>query len=482
MCWCVVCGEAAMNTYTRTTKLRERRCFDRLFALHPTLEHFFGTTMTAAAETDASQPSVEERARQLYRGVALAPMVRASTTPLRALALQYGADFVYTEELVDRSLSDTIRQVNDEMKTIDYLRNTSKLSAKQQRKLEKSNIAPLLLRIDPALERGKLVCQLGTGEPNLALQAAMHVYQDVDAIDINMGCPKKFSVSGGMGSALLSDPDRACSIISTLRGALPNTPVSAKIRLLKDTPATLDFCESLINAGVNALAIHGRRVGDDAIHPAHWDELKETVKILRSKHASIPILVNGDFYTRTEWMDFIQETGASGVLLARPALYNTSIVRKPTDSSLPISTYGYDSPLLLDKTTVVQDYLKHCLHYNTHFKNSKYVVCEMMQNRRTPIPRVQFLPQTFPGGQTIKMVCDCKSLEAICDVWNVSSDTGVTKEVAAPAGEHRYEDSYFLNDNKTTKPLQSKDDAVDVRDAKRARLEEPLVYNGERSS
>jgi tRNA-dihydrouridine synthase 2 len=131
-------------------------------------------------------------------------MVRASTTPLRALALQYGADFVYTEELVDRSLSDTIRHVNDEMKTIDYLRNTSKLSAKQQRKLEKSNIAPLLLRIDPALERGKLVCQLGTGEPNLALQAAMHVYQDVDAIDINMGCPKKFSVSGGMGSALLS--------------------------------------------------------------------------------------------------------------------------------------------------------------------------------------------------------------------------------------------------------------------------------------
>jgi hypothetical protein len=80
------------------------------------------------------------------------------------------------------------------------------------------------------------------------------------------------------------------------------------------------------------------------------------------------------------------------------------------------------------------------------------------------------------------MVCDCKSLEAICDVWNVSSDIGVTKEVAAPAGEHRYEDSYFLNDNKTTKPLQSKDDAVDVRDAKRARLEEPLVYNGERSS
>ena len=30
---------------------------------------------------------------------------------------------------------------------------------------------------------------------------------DVAAVDINMGCPKAFSVSGGMGAALLSKPD-----------------------------------------------------------------------------------------------------------------------------------------------------------------------------------------------------------------------------------------------------------------------------------
>ena len=29
---------------------------------------------------------------------------------------------------------------------------------------------------------------------------------DVAAIDVNMGCPKSFSVSGGMGAALLSKP------------------------------------------------------------------------------------------------------------------------------------------------------------------------------------------------------------------------------------------------------------------------------------
>lgn len=29
------------------------------------------------------------------------------------------------------------------------------------------------------------------------------------AVDVNMGCPKEFSVKGGMGAALLGKPDKA---------------------------------------------------------------------------------------------------------------------------------------------------------------------------------------------------------------------------------------------------------------------------------
>jgi tRNA-dihydrouridine synthase 2 len=107
-------------------------------------------------------------------------------------------------------------------------------SAKVQRRMAKNNDpVPTILRIDPELERNKLIYQMGTGESNLALPAATMVQNDVDGIDINMGCPKKFSVSGGMGSALLEDLPRACDIISTLRRNM-NVPVSCKIRLLKD--------------------------------------------------------------------------------------------------------------------------------------------------------------------------------------------------------------------------------------------------------
>jgi tRNA-dihydrouridine synthase 2 len=236
----------------------------------------------------------------------------------------------------------------------------------------------LLLRIDPKLERGKLVCQIGTGEPELAVAAALHVHQDVAAIDVNMGCPKKFSVSGGMGSALLSDPQRACQIIRKLTDAVSSNttgivapiPVSAKIRLLKDVQSTVDFITALVSAGAKAVAIHGRTVGVPEQNPADWETLESVVTLVKSKFPNVPILINGDFYTRDEFTSFRKRTGASGVLLARPALYNASIFRKPTE---PEGSYGYQSPLLLDKTCVIQEYLKEAIKYDAHYKNVKYV-------------------------------------------------------------------------------------------------------------
>ena len=49
-------------------------------------------------------------------------------------------------------------------------------------------------RVCPELERGRLVYQIGTADPALALAAAQTVQRDVSCIDLNMGCPKKFSV------------------------------------------------------------------------------------------------------------------------------------------------------------------------------------------------------------------------------------------------------------------------------------------------
>lgn len=63
--------------------------------------------------------SVSPRPRLDYRNKnILAPMVRVGTLPMRLLALHYGADIVYTEELVDWKLLKTTRRVNCELNIV----------------------------------------------------------------------------------------------------------------------------------------------------------------------------------------------------------------------------------------------------------------------------------------------------------------------------------------------------------------------------
>lgn len=80
-----------------------------------------------------------------------------------------------------------------------------------------------------ATEKEKVVLQLGTANAERALKIAKMVENDVAAIDINMGCPKEFSIKGGMGAALLLDPDRAKSILRTLVENV-KIPITCKIR------------------------------------------------------------------------------------------------------------------------------------------------------------------------------------------------------------------------------------------------------------
>jgi tRNA-dihydrouridine synthase 2 len=397
--------------------------------------------------------TLQERANFLFKDKEiLAPMVRASSTPLRTLALSYGAGLVFTEEIVDRAITSTERKFNSKLNTIDYVKKIDSFSPKVRRRMaSKGEELPVVLRIVPSLEKGKLIYQMGTGEASLALSAATMVCKDVDGIDINMGCPKKFSVSGGMGAALLQDLPRACDILKTLRRNI-DLPLSCKIRLLKDNKSTVDFVLGLVQAGANAITIHGREPGDEAHKPGQLDRLVDVVKILKSTASlqSIPIIINGDLYTRNDMVNMRRESNADGVMLARPALYNTSLFLKPpselSDPSGKETRYGYDSPLLLSKTKVIQDYLAQAKIYQGHPKNIKYVICEMMNNRRTPTPLVPSMPQKYPGGQTIDKVCKCKTMDALCKVWDVSMSSISSKhENGIKADTHRYDDRYFLD-------------------------------------
>ena len=51
----------------------------------------------------------------------LAPMVKIGTLPTRLLAIEYGADIVYTEEIIDFRILRSTRIVNTVLDTIDYV-------------------------------------------------------------------------------------------------------------------------------------------------------------------------------------------------------------------------------------------------------------------------------------------------------------------------------------------------------------------------
>ncbi len=79
------------------------------------------------------------------------------------------------------------------------------------------------------LEKDRLVFQMGTANAARAVELAKVVQQDVSAIDINMGCPKSYSVKYGMGAALLSRPDNAKDILRNLIKNI-SLPITCKIR------------------------------------------------------------------------------------------------------------------------------------------------------------------------------------------------------------------------------------------------------------
>lgn len=57
-----------------------------------------------------------------------------------------------------------------------------------------------------------------------------------------MGCPKKFSLEGGMGAALLNNEQKAKNILKRLIDGV-HIPVTCKIRVFDDLQKTLNLCD-----------------------------------------------------------------------------------------------------------------------------------------------------------------------------------------------------------------------------------------------
>lgn len=383
---------------------------------------------------------VQDATERLYRNkVILAPMVRAGSLPFRVLALKYGADTVFTEEVIDRRVVNAVRTENRLLGTVDYVEARGK----------KPSAVPFQTCV---LERDRLVYQIGTGDSVHALRAAQHVERDVAAVDINMGCPKRFSLQGGMGAALLKRPEVAADIVRTLKRNL-SVPVSVKIRLLDSPSETVEFARRMEKAGACALTVHVRQLEDKPASKARWGELRPVVDAI-----NIPVIANGDVYTRGDMETIKSLSGCSSVMLARPALLNCSIF-KPDGKMAPL-------------TEVIQDYLRQCIRFDSIYQNAKYTVMEMITKRRHPDHLKESIRIELPKGSPgMPEVTAAKTLQQLAVLWSMGDDyrdelerrrllaerVGAEATATATAERssvHRFDDSYFLEPARSTDTIR----------------------------
>ncbi|XP_064191914.1 tRNA-dihydrouridine(20) synthase [NAD(P)+]-like [Anguilla rostrata] len=303
---------------------------------------------------------------------ALAPMVRVGTLPMRLLALDYGADIVYCEELIDIKMVQCTRVLNDVLETVDFVAPDDRVVFRTCQR-----------------EKDHVVFQMGTADPQRALTVARLVENDVAAIDVNMGCPKEYSTKGGMGAALLSTPDKIEAILNTLVKGV-SKPVTCKIRILPSLENTLDLARRIERTGVAAIAVHGRTKEERPQHPVHCDVIQAVAQAV-----SIPVIANGGSLdlvkSHGDIRSFREAAGASSVMLARAAMWNPSVFRSQGALSLE---------------RVMEDYIRYAVRYDNHPSNTKYCLCQMLRDRvESP------LGKRLHAAQTGAEICEVFGLE-----------------------------------------------------------------------
>ncbi|ODV92388.1 hypothetical protein CANCADRAFT_19618, partial [Tortispora caseinolytica NRRL Y-17796] len=284
--------------------------------------------------------------------VALAPMVRFGELPSRLLALHLGADLVWGPEIIDRKLVDCVRTKNDSLGTTDFVHPK----------------AGVVFRTCP-FEKKRLIFQIGTASPDIAVQAAKIVASDVAQIDVNAGCPKHFSYHGGMGAALLKTPDLLEEILRSLVtdvGRPFQLPISVKIRVLSSVEETVDLVERLCKTGISCLTLHSRFVQQNPTSSAipNREVYLEAVAKACAAHG-VACYANGSIQDKAEGLSVISQYGTTGAMIGHSASHDLSVF---DSSTVPWMTQ-------------VRSFLELARAYENSPPNTKYCVLRLIPGK-----------------------------------------------------------------------------------------------------
>ena len=216
--------------------------------------------------------------------VILAPMAGVTDKPFRLLCKRLGAGLAVSE----MTISDP------------RFWNTSKSRTRMDHVGEPEPVSVQIAGTDPVA---------------LAEAARFNVDHGAQIIDINMGCPAKKVCNVLAGSALMRDPRLVALIVEAVVAAV-DVPVTLKIRTgwdadHRNAPEIARIAE---DAGIQALAVHGRTRDQQYTGTAEYDTIAAIKAMLR-----IPVVANGDIDSPEKARFVLDATGCDAVMIGRAA-------------------------------------------------------------------------------------------------------------------------------------------------------------------
>ncbi|HJA79563.1 MAG TPA: tRNA-dihydrouridine synthase family protein [Candidatus Desulfovibrio intestinavium] len=221
----------------------------------------------------------------------LAPLAGYSDLPFRLLCREYGAAVCVTEMVSAKGLA--------------YF----------------SPGTAELLRSLP--EDQPLVVQLFGAEADFLAQAVtMLRAAGYRWFDLNMGCSVPKVLKQKAGAAMLGDPDNALAVARAMIAAAEPGHVGFKLRLGLDDnrPVWQDLALRLQDAGAGWLTLHPRTARQGFGGEARHEALARLAPQL-----SLPLLASGDLFSADDGLRVLRETGVSGVMYARGAMFDPTI-------------------------------------------------------------------------------------------------------------------------------------------------------------
>jgi nifR3 family TIM-barrel protein len=217
----------------------------------------------------------------------LAPMEDVSDPPFRAVCKDNGADLMYTEFISSEGLIRDAIKSRRKLDIFDYER-------------------PIGIQI------------FGGDENSLSLAAKIVDVAQPDLLDINFGCPVKKVALKGAGAGVLKDVDLMVRLTEAVVKST-SLPVTVKTRLGWDVNSLNieEVAERLQDAGIKALAVHGRTRMQMYKGEADWTLIG---KIKNNPRITIPIFGNGDIDSPQKAVEYKNRYGVDGIMIGRAAI------------------------------------------------------------------------------------------------------------------------------------------------------------------